>query len=363
MKYGEKNQPFELLQTSPISLRSETQIQHSLDQLNLEYSTRFQELELSPLSQITLLEQQANTVTILRSTQRSKLVPEGQKLWYDLASLTKMITNLNAIFLLQSNQIHLSDKISTLHPSGELQPEATLYDLITHRSGLELRLGMFDKTQEYEAKTVENWYRDIRNYKLDQQRGVSNYTDGNMIILGQIMQDITGMKITNLNKKLLKDFDLDFRYNPLENGVPSRDIVATESVFRNGRLATPGIVQDEKARWMGGEAAHAGLFATHQALVRFAEYWLHNTWGFDKHYQILSLGQPPKQEEKYSYGLVWRRGIHSNYTNTTGFTGQTLIFDRERNRFFVHSNQLTYPERSPEKMKQLRAFNQSVFDT
>jgi CubicO group peptidase (beta-lactamase class C family) len=293
-------------------------------------------------------------------------------MWYDLASLTKTFTATLVLQTIDRDKLRLDTPLHTVHPAGEYNHKITIKHLLTHTSSL-LMGDIYDKAKVYESENVKNWYRDVNNFKLPTGRprldiGEVMYSDSNYIILGQVLESIWGVGLDQMIEEMLVTVGIDdILFNPLKprnhSVVALEDIVSSE-LDQFGKPIT-GIVHDEKCRWMGGVAGHAGLFATHNALKQYAKCWLTNAFGLSDILYTQAFGSELQKQEELSFGLVFRRGFHSQYPNMAGFTGPTIILDPQNELYYIHTPQIVFPQRAiGEERRTLNSkFNWNTFET
>jgi CubicO group peptidase (beta-lactamase class C family) len=327
-------------------------------------------LVVSPSSIITIGNLESATTCKAGEVDGNRGLPTTG-MWYDLASLTKTFTATLCLQTIDRDKLRLDTPLHTVHPAGEYNKQITIKHLLTHTSGLILGQ-LFDKTQNYSAQEIANSFKLSSNFDLptSQERlgfGVTQYSDGNYIILGQVLESIWGVGLDQMIEEMLVTVGIDdIVFNPLKprnhSIVALEDIVSSE-LDQTGKSIT-GIVHDEKCSWMGGVAGHAGLFATHNALKQYAKCWLTNAFGLSDILYTQAFGFDLEKEEGLSFGLVFRRGFHSQYSNMAGFTGPTIILDPQHELYYIHTPQIVFPKRAiGEERRTLNSkFNWNTFD-
>jgi CubicO group peptidase (beta-lactamase class C family) len=188
--------------------------------------------------------------------------------WFDLASLTKVMVTLPSLLILaQEGELTFSDTVRHFFADWDTRwDQVTLQQLLTHTGGLAPFRPYHETLQGSDALL---WA--ISREPWEAAPGsVVTYSDLGYIILGAIVERVAGMSLAAFAKERV--------FNPL--GIreadynPSQDVrgrcAATEVI--NGQ-ALVGVVHDENARAMGGVAGHAGLFATLDAVSRYAMLW------------------------------------------------------------------------------------------
>ena len=195
---------------------------------------------------------------------------------FDIASITKIVSTTSAILhLVQNKKLKLDTKIAKIIPelankkikSSELKKEISVKHLLTHTAG-------FPPFKKYYLQDIskQEIFFDIIDTELLFQPGARTvYSDLGLILLGNVVENISGLKLDEyIEKYLLAPLGMESTfYNPLIE-FKSR-IVPTEVVsgYRNGLLH--GEVHDENAHKLGGVAGHAGLFSSARDLGVFAQ--------------------------------------------------------------------------------------------
>jgi CubicO group peptidase (beta-lactamase class C family) len=202
------------------------------------------------------------------------LVPDRETMTedtiFDAASLTKVIATTPAMMLLvEGGKVKLDDPVHVYITefTGEGRELITVRELMTHTSGL---------PEDIETKT--DWHGEAEAIKkacaekLKSPPGaVFRYSDINFILLGEIVQRVSGMPLEIFVQRRI--------YGPLKmtdtGFLPPKEklsrIAPTEVV--DGK-PWRGIVHDPTSRHMGGVAGHAGLFITAADMARYARMLL-----------------------------------------------------------------------------------------
>jgi uncharacterized protein YbbC (DUF1343 family)/CubicO group peptidase (beta-lactamase class C family) len=237
---------------------------------------------------------------------------------FDLASLTKVVATTPAIMkLFEQGKIRLIDPVTVYLPEFQGgKSDITVRDLLTHFSGLRPDLDLDPPWSGYDTG--------IRKALIDKpanppgQRFV--YSDINFELLGEIVRRVSG--------KTLDEFTREQIFSPLGMGettfrppaslrariAPTEIDAATGAPFR-------GVVHDPTARYMGGVAGHAGVFATASDLSRYAQMLLNlgelnGTRVFSPLtvQKFTASSSPPDQP--VLHGLGW--DIDSSYSSARG---------------------------------------------
>lgn len=292
---------------------------------------------------------------------------------YDLASLTKVVAATAACMLLyQHGQLRLKQPVRDMLPevSGNdpRRSSITFGMLLAHCSGFPAYIKLFEN-----SRSREELLQQACSVPLSHDPGShAEYSDIGFILLGEALERITGMPLDVFcRQKLFLPLSLPtMTFNPaakLRSLIPPTE---DDKTFRCRVIQ--GEVNDENASVMGGVAGHAGLFSTASDVALFAECMLRGDaplW--DLHTVELftrrqtspagtsrALGwdtpSPPSQSGRYfspgSYGHL-------------GFTGTSLWIDPERQLSVTLLTNRTWPDRTPQAIKQIRpAFHDAVIE-
>lgn len=284
---------------------------------------------------------------------------------YDLASLTKVIVTTTACMKLwEEGKLKLDFKVSSFIPEFGVKGKEriTVWHLLTHSSGLPAYKRYF-----LEAKGKEDIIKKICEEELEYEPGTKSvYSDLGFILLGVIVEKLTGERLENYIKRIL--FDplgmKDTMFNPPKILLPR--IAPTEDDPWRKRIVH-GEVHDENAYAMGGVSGHAGLFSTVQDLAKFCQFLLNGgiydgkrilkrstieffTKKVDIPESTRALGWDTPSKEGSSAGKF----VSSNAFGHTGFTGTSIWIDPEKDVFVVFLTNRVHPTRENQKIREVR---------
>jgi len=223
---------------------------------------------------------------------RPERIPMARETIFDLASLTKPIATTTGILLLASDgALGIDDPVSKFLPDfAERDKQAvTIRHLLTHSSGLRPWRGFHDLLLDKERRTGERLIgtpaarefvleRVLRSALVHQPGEAAVYGDLDFIVLGAVVEAVA--------HRPLDQFAAERVFGPLGmrdsffvrpgDGVPGlpeavrRRVAATENCPWRGRIVW-GEVHDPNSSVMGGVAGHAGLFASADDVMSFAQ--------------------------------------------------------------------------------------------
>jgi CubicO group peptidase (beta-lactamase class C family) len=188
---------------------------------------------------------------------------------FDIASLTKPVSTATALLiLLEQGMLGLEDKAADFFPEYDSPDKRgiTLRHLLTHTAGLPDWADLYS-----EGQTPAEALQKLVNVPLKHPTGTAMvYSDLGFLLLGEIVRRTSGQPLGEyFHQHIAHPLALGHTaYKPLEQDW-ERPIAPTQyCTFRQQLLR--GIVHDENAYALGGEAGNAGLFSTAEDLHRFA---------------------------------------------------------------------------------------------
>ncbi|NGP77972.1 beta-lactamase family protein [Balneolaceae bacterium YR4-1] len=138
----------------------------------------------------------------LRSTgtaNRSWNIPVNDSTKYDIASVTKMFTAVGIAMLYEDGKIGLDDTILdhfSDFPISEIGAATTIRQLLSHTSGISdffMQPGYLE-TDRYRLRELEDYDRFYNTVEVNEsQVGTMHYSNTNFMILGRIIEKITGV--------------------------------------------------------------------------------------------------------------------------------------------------------------------------
>ena len=332
---------------------------------------------------------------------------------YDLASMSKVLgATLVAMRLVGDNKIKLQDKLGDVVAvyKNTAISDLTLFELLTHTTGLksgitfyqsllstpdgspllssqksDVYIELFDnmyvnKNIVYNTKylSFEPRDNDIQVYKnmwlnpdfyktIYEKIGLANtntrgnylYSDLNLILVQQMMESKTGMKLDQLVKQIYNDLGISkIGYNPLK-WTSDQNVTPTEfdPFFRKDMIK--GYVHDEAAAILGGVSGNAGLFANAESISVICQMMLNNGKYAGK--QILEK----KVVREFTKSPLVKKGIYrglgfdkrkpdafyqENDFGHTGFTGTFFFMNPDNNQFLIILTNRVNPTRTNKLM-------------
>jgi serine-type D-Ala-D-Ala carboxypeptidase len=305
---------------------------------------------------------------------------------YDLASLTKpLVTATSVLLLIQRAKVGLEDSVQQVLAELEGMPigQATVRDLLTHRSGLP---GWRPIYEQLEARDIvpgcsggnqslgQAALNMIRDEPLIYTRGErSVYSDLGFMLLGFLVERLTGMALDLWCEESIIQ---PLRADPLmfcptagraQSPIDISRIAPTEQDEWRNRLLR-GEVHDENAAAMAGVAGHAGLFGNAESVLAVSGAWLRGYHGGESILDRELVRQFTTRQEsaaRSSWALGWdtpsapsSSGSHFSERSFghLGYTGTSLWIDPLCELEVVLLSNRVHPSRRNEKIKVFRPY-------
>jgi CubicO group peptidase (beta-lactamase class C family) len=312
---------------------------------------------------------------------------------YDLASLTKPLATVTALALLvQEGRCCVDDNVDLHLPGCAGSPigSATLRHLLTHSSGLPGWRGYYERlspdgtipsSMEARDHAKQAMLELIRAEAPVYARGArSLYSDLGFIVLGLIVErcyhqnldhvlydsitvPLNGLRIEYVLAERLPEFLACA--NTRDGGV-----APTEVDPWRGRLLC-GEVHDQNAAAIGGEAGHAGLFGTADAVLAVTGEWLrayHGRPALLNHEVVREFTRRQEQVPQSTWALGWDtpsvpsssgRWFSPRSFGHLGYTGTSAWIDPDRELEVVLLSNRVHPS---SRNDAIRAFRPLIHD-
>src|SRR5262245_56984999 len=319
-------------------------------------------------------------------------IPVQSSTVYDLASLTKPLATVTSVLLLiQAAKVALEDPVqqALAELEGTVIGQATVRDLLTHRSGLPgwrpfyERLagrGIIPGLPSQDQPVQQLVLQMIRDEPLIYRRGERNvYSDLGFMLLGFLVERLSGMALNHWCEEAifrpLRAVPLAFcptaerpQFGGAHPTVNVSNIAPTErdDVWR-GRLLC-GEVHDENAAALGGIAGHAGLFGTAESVLAVSGAWLQSYHGSSSMLEGGLVRQFTARQEfstRSSWALGWDTPSPPSSSGSffseesfghLGYTGTSLWIDPLCSLEVVLLSNRVHPTRRNEKIKIFRPY-------
>jgi serine-type D-Ala-D-Ala carboxypeptidase len=298
--------------------------------------------------------------------------PNEHTLW-DLASLTKVVGLTTAMMqLVEQRRVDLNAPLQRYIPdwTGPNKNLVTVRHLLTHTSGLPAFKAYDEITHDPDSLA-----KLMFSTPLDTVPGVRMvYSDIGAYMLGKLVERLTGQTLdAYVHDHVFAPLKMDeTMYRPPASLVPR--IAPTEFDPRRGGLVR-GKVHDERAYYLGGVSAHAGIFSSGHDLARFARMYLNGgeldgvrivrpatiatfTAYVDSTFSNRGIGwqKPDLPGMKFATpSSAWAGHLMSTRAfGHTGFTGTSIAIDPARDLFVVLLSNRVDPTRNNTKITEVR---------
>jgi len=287
---------------------------------------------------------------------------------FGLASLTKVVATTSSIMkLIEEGKINLWDYLYEYFPelTGDKR-NITIYHLLTHTSGYQAIIQLWDNVKSYEEKI-----KYILSLPLQNKVGeIVNYSDPNFILLGELIRRVTNKDLDGYTQeKIFSPLKMNKTgFKPLENlKISKKEIAATEYCNWRERMIT-GEVHDKNAYYLGGVSGHAGLFSDINDLSQFVRMLLnYGTLDKEKIYSELTIktmisNWTESKNENRALGWDLRDNFRSSggillsdqAFGHTGFTGTSIWIDPVLNIGIIFLTNRVHPSRDNVQIISLR---------
>ena len=298
--------------------------------------------------------------------------PDEHTLW-DIASLSKVLGVTSAMMqLVEQHRVDLDAPLQRYIPSwtGPNKERVTIRHLLTHTSGLPSFKAYDEITHDPDSLATLMF-----TTPLDSLPGrIMVYSDIGAYMLGRLVQQVTGQTLdTYLHDHVFEPLKMtETMYRP--PAALLERIAPTEIDPRRGGLVR-GKVHDERAYYLGGVSAHAGVFSSAHDIARFARMYLNGgTLDGVRVFQpaTVALFTAYADSAFSNRGIGWQKpdlpGMR--YTNPsaawagqfmshaafghTGFTGTSIAMDPVNNVFVILLSNRVNPTRNNTKITGVR---------
>ncbi|HSW60058.1 MAG TPA: serine hydrolase domain-containing protein [bacterium] len=272
---------------------------------------------------------------------------------FDLASLTKIVFTVPVIYeLIYKKTLNSDDKISSFF--NNLNSDITIIELLSHTSGLPAWLPIYEMVgQNLSLEERKKEVRKIISGSKTNDRSKC-YSDLNYILLGFIIEKITGSTLDTVFEKFKTDNNLIFNitFSPA-NQTPL-------TAFSNLRNSYPTMtVEDENCWFLGGICGHAGLFANSASVVEYFHKLLNLDWFIKtaKLFDFAGFDRPEGNDSNYG------KKADLSFIGHLGFTGTAVLIDPKKKTVAALLTNCTHPNpEKPQRKERIKKCRQIFFD-
>lgn len=269
---------------------------------------------------------------------------------YDLASLTKIVTATAVLRLCAQGVLTLDTPVTHFLPQSAAR-DVTIYQLLTHTSGLDVRL-----STAASAGADALWQAVIACVPTHVPGSRVAYANVNTLLLGRILEQVCYLPLASVltQQVLLPAGMTRTRFTPAPANHAA--IPPTEQTAERG--VVQGVVHDESTAALAGVAGHAGLFGDAADLMRFGRAWLatlhgQGPWGINSGLARDAVRNHSPQGQ-LGCGLGWMLArdnfmapavLHDTAAHT-GFTGPVIAIVPRLDQTWVILSNRTWPQRT-----------------
>jgi CubicO group peptidase (beta-lactamase class C family) len=296
------------------------------------------------------------------------------KTYYDLASLTKPLATTMVCMILTEKGVFDPDMPASKFITPWKKPpydHVLLKHLLQHTSGLpaykpyfELFLPKILEGQDPEEIRKALIYRIVKESPENNIGTAKNYSDLGFILLGQILDKLTGKPLDKLFAELVaKPLKLENTFFVRlggKNKLPPRTEFASTQRCPIRRKILAGEVDDEHAWILGGVAGHAGLFSTVGDVSKMADEILKVDEEKSKllkkeTFRRFVDAKPPMGWDTPASQASQAGTLFSKDTiGHLGFTGTSIWIDLSKKFYVILLTNRVHPNRYNEGIKEFR---------
>lgn len=218
---------------------------------------------------------------------REEQIPMQPDRPFYTGSITKMFVATVVMQLVEEGLINLDDPLSTWFPEILEKPlgdQITVGHLLAHKSGIryfgtvpELRQALWGDGEPFDPQQIAETM--IRDYSLEQTPGRMSYSNTNYLLLGLLIEDVTGQPAeTVIRSRILDPLGLDHTYlatyeDPIGDILPTySDFVAMDGSggFINQRPLLDRVDAEFAERYFRTTWMTGGMVSTAPDLITFA---------------------------------------------------------------------------------------------
>jgi CubicO group peptidase (beta-lactamase class C family) len=286
--------------------------------------------------------------------------PDEHTLW-DMASLTKVVGTTSGIMqLVEAGRIDLDAPLQRYLPAwtGRNKERVTVRHLLTHTSGLPAF-----KAYDQITTDPDSLAKLMFSTPLDTLPGARMvYSDIGAYMLGRLVEQLTGRSLDlYLHDQVFEPLGMhETMFRPPIALRPR--IAPTEIDPKRGGLVR-GMVHDERAYYLGGVSAHAGLFSSGHDVARFVRMYLNGGTLDGRRVlgpQVIATFTTRQVADR---ALGWQKPDGANSAGHrmpesafghTGFTGTSIWVDPDHDVFIVLLSNRVNPTRNNNRIGRVR---------
>lgn len=286
---------------------------------------------------------------------------------YDIASVTKFLTAILALQLIEVGKIALETKLSDVLVQTKNQPTAnlTIKDLLTSLPNFHYALS---QSKDLPANKI---LEQIFSAKWEDQRDKEvTFTNTSFILLGMVVETISKKGLADLvNEKIFQPLQM---YSTSWGRTSDIEATAPSEIDDWRGREIKGEIHDESAwklfQQLNMCVGSAGVFSTIADMTKLVKSFINQKDDrllSDKFKKMMVQNHLLDVNMDSGLGLEinknWMGENKKSLVGKTGFTGSMIVFDQDLNQGLVMLSNATYPTR-PEDRSLLLALRQQLCD-
>lgn len=222
---------------------------------------------------------------------------------FELASVSKPITALAVLKLMEEGKLSLDQKIEDFFPKFP-NKDITIKHLLTHTSGLGnyiyfTDLEWKDKSKGMSNKDVLEMFYNLKPAPYGKPGGRFFYNNTNYMLLASIVEEVSGMPFSEyMSKKILKPLGMrnTHLYSTVEHEKIPVDVIGHDKIWRRS------VVQN----FQDGTLGDKGVYSTLEDLYLMDRNLRNNRLLSQETLDSAYVGRSKKNKNLFSYGYGWR---------------------------------------------------------
>ncbi|MCB9201755.1 MAG: beta-lactamase family protein [Flavobacteriales bacterium] len=277
-----------------------------------------------------ILVAQGKTILLEKYTgfaNQEKQIPITKDTPLHIASVSKVLTSLAILKLVENNKLRLNQKVNTIL-KGFPYEEIRIIDLLTHRSGIinystlaEMEYWWKDKNKKLTNTDVLNFYTKCKPFTLFKPNTHFQYCNSNFALLALIVEKITKTPFPEaMNTMIFKPLKMKNTFVFQKKNFPHISL----SYYNNGKL-----FPFDRYDLIYGDK---NVYSTPRDLFKLSTAMFSDKFLRKSLYDSIFIGYSNEKEGVKNYGLGMRMMKYENGKKLTYHTGKW----HGNNSIFVH---------------------------
>lgn len=247
--------------------------------------------------------------------------PVTEDTLFTLGSISKPLTSLAIMKLVEQKDIELDQAIDTYLPSFHyhakgFESKITIRHLLTHTSGISSYDGLKIAELKWKGKNaINDAVQKLNNVELNHEPGdVHQYSAANYLLLGRIIEHVTNQSFSEfMNDEIYSGLDMDRTVSTFKN--------ASELGYQPGFQSWFGKPIKSENLFDDSGAPYGYISSTANDMTKYIRFLLEGGGLLSDHYFDMYTSPQVHRTEDMYYGLGWR------------------ISTEEKNSYFFHGGE------------------------